>query len=73
MYKWQLGKGRIASFFVQVDRNVSFFIHCQSSAQLFLPTDPKQLVYIIKKHCFEWIEGGHSEIFHYIGRISNGK
>ena len=30
------------------ERVVSFFIHCKSSAELFLPTDPKQLVQSIQ-------------------------
>ena len=33
---------------LEKERVVSFFIHCKSSAELFLPTDPKQLVQSIQ-------------------------
>ena len=50
VYKWQYGKKEVSHFCMELEneRVVSFFIHCKSSAELFLPTDPKQLVQSIQ-------------------------
>ena len=50
VYKWQYGKKELSHFRIELEKErvVSFFIHCKSSAELFLPTDPKQLVQSIQ-------------------------
>ena len=50
VYKWQYGKKELSHFRMELEKErvVSFFIHCKSSAELFLPTDPKQLVQSIQ-------------------------
>ena len=50
VYKGQYGKKELSHFRMELEKErvVSFFIHCKSSAELFLPTDPKQLVQSIQ-------------------------